>query len=45
MQPKDGGVERDVYDKLLMLAASQVAGMSDSGESDMRGGRQVGWNP
>ena len=119
MQPQDGGVERDVCDKLLMLcdmfgvtlddlvmgdvrasagcggagrvdlaadtdgvaasvgvadaavgavpgvigfAASQVAGMSVSGESDaqgaktgvqlsvspesdMRGGRQVGWNP
>ena len=47
---------------VIGFAASQVAGMSDSGESDaqgaktgvqlsvspesdMRGGRQVGWNP
>ncbi|RGU85094.1 hypothetical protein DWW37_08135 [Bifidobacterium adolescentis] len=126
MQPKDGGVERDVYDKLLMLcdmfgvtlddlvmgdvrasagcggagrvgcvdagrvgcvdagrvgcvdagrmdlaadtagvaasdgvvdsavgavpgvigfATSQVAGVSDSAESDTRGGRWVGWSP
>ena len=118
MQPKDGGVERDVYDKLLMLcdmfgvtlddlvmgdvrasagcggagrvgcvdagrvgcvdagrmdlaadtagvaasdgvvdsavgavpgvigfAASQVAGVSDSAESDTPGGRWVGWSP
>lgn len=102
MQPQDGGVERDVCDKLLMLcdmfgvtlddlvmgdvcasagrggagrvdlaadtagvaasdgvvdsavgavpgvigfAASQVAGVSDSAESDTRGGRWVGWSP
>lgn len=110
MQPKDGGVERDVCDKLLMLCdmfgvtlddlvmgdvcasagrggagrvgcvdagrmdlaadtagvaasdgvvdsavgavpgvigftASQVAGVSDSAESDTRGGRWVGWSP
>lgn len=102
MQPQDGGVERDVCDKLLMLcdmfgvtlddlvmgdvrasagcggagrvdlaadtagvaasdgvvdsavgavpgvigfATSQVAGVSDSAESDTRGGRWVGWSP
>lgn len=30
---------------VIGFAASQVAGMSVSPESDMRGGRQVGWNP
>lgn len=30
---------------VIGFAASQVAGVSDSAESDTRGGRWVGWSP